>query len=130
MMYFSRARTALIVGVCALGVLLCLPNLFAQPAAWLPWHRVNLGLDLRGGSYLLMQVDMDTVVRERLEGLADEARDAAGAEAFDTAVRCYVDATAWTTATPADLALALADLPAATRVLVEAGALDEDDLPD
>jgi len=41
-----------------------------------------------------------------------------------------VDATAWTTATPADLALALADLPAATRVLVEAGALDEDDLPD
>ncbi len=76
MMYFSRARTALIVGVCALGVLLCLPNLFAQPAAWLPWHRVNLGLDLRGGSYLLMQVDMDTVVRERLESLADEARQA------------------------------------------------------
>lgn len=58
------------------------------------------------------------------------AREAAGAEAFDAAVRCYVDATAWTTATPADLAVALADLPAATRVLVEAGALDEDDLPD
>ncbi len=76
MMYFSRARTALILGICALGVLLCLPNLFAAPAAWLPWHRVNLGLDLRGGSYLLMQVDMDTVVRERLEGLADEARQA------------------------------------------------------
>ena len=76
MMYFSRARTALILGICALGVLLCLPNLFPQPAAWLPWHRVNLGLDLRGGSYLLMQVDMDTVVRERLESLADEARQA------------------------------------------------------
>ena len=76
MMYFSRARTALILGICALGVLLCLPNLFAPPASWLPWHRVNLGLDLRGGSYLLMQVDMDTVVRERLESLADEARQA------------------------------------------------------
>jgi len=76
MMYFSRARTALILGICALGVLLCLPNLFPQPAAWLPWHHINLGLDLRGGSYLLMQVDMDTVVRERLEILADEARQA------------------------------------------------------
>ncbi|QNG36154.1 M1 family metallopeptidase [Geodermatophilaceae bacterium NBWT11] len=72
---------------------------------------------------------VETVYGKGAAALA-EARDAAGAEAFDTAVRCYVDATAWTTATPADLALALADLPAATRVLVEAGALDEDDLPD
>jgi hypothetical protein len=52
-----------------------------------------------------------------------QARAAAGAEAFDAAVRCYVDATAWATATPADVAEALADLPAATAVLVDAGAL-------
>jgi hypothetical protein len=58
-----------------------------------------------------------------------EARDAAGAEQFDEAIRCYVDATAWSIATPDDVAAALADLPEATDALVEAGALDETDLP-
>jgi hypothetical protein len=56
------------------------------------------------------------------------AREAAGPAAFDAAIRCYVDANAWSIATPADLAAALADLPAAVDVLVEAQALDEDDL--
>ena len=59
-----------------------------------------------------------------------EARDRAGAPAFDEAIRCYVDAAAWTVATPEDLAAALTDLPEATDVLLEAGALDEDDLAD
>jgi preprotein translocase subunit SecD len=73
-MYFSRLKTALILGVCVLGVLLSLPNLFAAPAGWLPWRTIHLGLDLRGGSYLLMEVDMSAVIKERLEGLADAAR--------------------------------------------------------
>ncbi|MGY1621741.1 peptidase M1 [Geodermatophilus sp. SYSU D00965] len=57
------------------------------------------------------------------------AREAAGAEAFDAALRCYVNVNAWTIATPDDVALALQDLPAALDVLVDAGALQEDDLP-
>ncbi|MGY5884906.1 M1 family aminopeptidase [Modestobacter lacusdianchii] len=57
------------------------------------------------------------------------AREAAGADAFDAALRCYVDATAWQIATPADVAAALADLPAALAVLAAAGALDPADLP-
>ena len=51
------------------------------------------------------------------------ARDAAGATAFDAAIRCYVDAAAWTIATPEDVTDALADLPEAREVLEEAGAL-------
>jgi hypothetical protein len=51
------------------------------------------------------------------------AREVAGAEVFDAAVRCYVDANAWTIATPDDVATALAGLPGARDVLVEAGAL-------
>ena len=51
------------------------------------------------------------------------AREAAGAEAFDAALRCYVDANAWTIATPDDVARALEDLPAALDVLTAAGAL-------
>ena len=74
MMYFSRTKTLGIFAVCLVGLLLCLPNLMPAPAAWLPWHSVHLGLDLRGGSYLLMQVDMDAVQHERLDALADGAR--------------------------------------------------------
>ena len=76
MLYFSRLKTALILGACVLGVLLAIPNLFAAPVAWLPWRTIHLGLDLRGGSYLLMEVDMGAVVKERLDGLADQARRA------------------------------------------------------
>ncbi len=74
MMFFARWKVAAIGAVLLLGVLLCLPNLF--PASSLPdWaRRISLGLDLRGGSYLLLEVDMNAVVRERLEGLADGAR--------------------------------------------------------
>ena len=57
------------------------------------------------------------------------AREAAGPEAFDAAIRCYVDANAWSIATPDDVAAALADLPAAVAVLTDAEALGKDDQP-
>ena len=76
MMYFSRFKQAMVLGICLLGLLLCLPNLMPSPASWLPWRTVHLGLDLRGGSYLLMEVDMGAVLHERLDSLADSARQA------------------------------------------------------
>ena len=76
MMYFSRLKTWLILGACLIGAVLCLPNLFPAPAAWLPWRTVHLGLDLRGGSYLLLEVDMKAVIKERLDGLVDGVRQA------------------------------------------------------
>ncbi len=51
------------------------------------------------------------------------ARAAVGPARFDAALRCYVAAQAWTIARPADLARALARLPAAVAVLRRAGAL-------
>jgi aminopeptidase N len=56
------------------------------------------------------------------------AREAAGEQAFDEAVRCYVESQAWTIARPEDLARALSDLEPALDVLVEAGALDRRDV--
>ena len=73
-MYFSRLRTASILGVCLLGILLCVPNFTARPFAGLPWRTIHLGLDLRGGSYLLMQVDLRAVTASRLETLGDAVR--------------------------------------------------------
>ena len=76
MMYFSRLKTAFVLGVCLLGALLCLPNAINAPVDWLPWNTIHLGLDLRGGSYLLLEVDMATVSKERVESLADATRTA------------------------------------------------------
>jgi protein-export membrane protein SecD len=76
MMYFSRLKSAVILGACLLGLILCIPNLFPAPAAWIPWRTVHLGLDLRGGSYLLLEVDMNSVIKERLDSLLDGVRQA------------------------------------------------------
>ncbi|MDO9706742.1 protein translocase subunit SecD [Paracraurococcus lichenis] len=74
MMFFARWKTAAILAVILLGALVCVPNFFPKSAlpAWA--RQFSLGLDLRGGSYLLLEVDMNAVVRERLESLADGAR--------------------------------------------------------
>jgi hypothetical protein len=70
-----------------------------------------------------------TAVYGKGDAMLLAARQQAGAEQFDAALRCYVDAQAWRIATPADVATALADLPAALTVLEQAGALDPEDLP-
>jgi preprotein translocase subunit SecD len=78
MLYFQGWKLALIIGVCFLGLLFALPNAFS-PTTIASWpsvlqHQVSLGLDLRGGSYLLLQVDMGAVERERLNNVVDELR--------------------------------------------------------
>lgn len=76
MLHFARWKQAVILGVCLLGVLLCLPNLMPRSAfpSWMAPRQISLGLDLRGGSYLLLEVDLNTVVRERLESAVDGVR--------------------------------------------------------
>ncbi|MBY0431389.1 MAG: protein translocase subunit SecD [Rhodospirillales bacterium] len=76
MLYFSRLKTALIGLVCLLGVLLSLPNIIKPGVlpAWIPQSRLHLGLDLQGGSYLLMQVDTNAMLRERLESTVESVR--------------------------------------------------------
>src|SRR5438128_9093338 len=81
MLYFENWKIALICVVCALGVLLSLPNLFspsflAQMPKWLPHKQVALGLDLRGGSYLRLEVDVAAAQHERLNLIIDNVRNA------------------------------------------------------
>ncbi len=81
MLYFSKWKTAAIIAVCLLGVLYALPNFFSQAQlqnipVWLPHKQVNLGLDLQGGSHLLLEVELDAVVRERVQSLEGVARSA------------------------------------------------------
>ena len=62
MMQLTPIRTAIIVIVALLAVLFAIPNALTkeQLAAWpsfLPHQTMTLGLDLQGGSYLLLEVD-------------------------------------------------------------------------
>jgi len=65
--------------ICALGIVFASPNLVQQSTAdalpdWLPNKQIVLGLDLQGGSHLLLEVDVDEVIRERVEALVDSVR--------------------------------------------------------
>lgn len=74
MMYYSRLRLLGVAGVCLIGLLLCLPNFMRAPTPSLPWRQIHLGLDLRGGSYLLLQLDLKSLEHDRLQSLQDQAR--------------------------------------------------------
>ena len=79
MVYFSKLKVSIILGIVFLGLAFAAPNLLDRKAAdalpgWLPHEQVNLGLDLQGGSHLLLEVKTSVVVRERLDSLVDGIR--------------------------------------------------------
>ena len=79
MVYFSKWKISIILGIVFFGFLIAAPNLLEQKTAdelpsWLPNQQVNLGLDLQGGSHLLLEVKVSVVLRERLESLVDAIR--------------------------------------------------------
>lgn len=79
MLNIPRWQTALTVLVILLGLAFAAPNLLSRDAAqglpdWLPNKQLSLGLDLQGGSYLLLEVETESVVEDQLNNLLDEAR--------------------------------------------------------
>ncbi|MGI9451673.1 MAG: protein translocase subunit SecD [Geminicoccaceae bacterium] len=79
MLRFSSWTIGSIIAVCIAGLIFSLPNLFPraqmeQMPDWLPHQQINLGLDLQGGSHLLLDVGVNVVVQERMEAVADDIR--------------------------------------------------------
>lgn len=79
MLHFPTWKIAFIVGACTLFVLLAIPSFLSEGQRtalpdWLPKKTVSLGLDLQGGSQLLLEVDFDAFMREQMTNLADEIR--------------------------------------------------------
>ncbi|HEX2582353.1 MAG TPA: protein translocase subunit SecD [Dongiaceae bacterium] len=79
MLYFAPWKVILIAVLLALGTLMALPNFLPSSAIeklpdFFPKRRVNLGLDLQGGSHLLFEVDVDALVKERLANAVDDVR--------------------------------------------------------
>lgn len=81
MLHFPRWKIILIIVVLLTGALYALPNALspqqdAHLPSWMPNARMNLGLDLQGGSHLLLEVDMSAVVQERMQALEQNLRAA------------------------------------------------------
>ena len=79
MVYFSKWKIILVLAVVALGFVFATPNVMEKSTAesiptWLPHKQVNLGLDLQGGSHLLLEVETDVVIKEQLESIVDGVR--------------------------------------------------------
>ena len=79
MLHFSKLKIAGMALVFVAGILFSLPNFLSQQTRQsmpdiLPSSALNLGLDLQGGSHLLLSVDMQAVQNERLDGLLGDVR--------------------------------------------------------
>src|SRR5665213_3239819 len=73
---FVRILVALVV---LGGLLIALPNALpdkvtARIPSWLPHDKVSLGLDLQGGSYLLLEVDFPQVQKDKDQAMIADIR--------------------------------------------------------
>lgn len=80
-MQSSPVRSAIIIIVAILGILFTIPSFLPKDilAGWpgfLPKQTVVLGLDLQGGSHLLLQVNRESIITERIKELRRDVRSA------------------------------------------------------
>ncbi|HET7412431.1 MAG TPA: protein translocase subunit SecDF [Pararhizobium sp.] len=79
MLYFSRWKTILIWLSVVVAVIFAFPNVLPEKTvknlpSWVPHTQMTLGLDLRGGSYILLQVDRGDIVKDRLNATVEDVR--------------------------------------------------------
>ncbi len=79
MLHFSRWKTVLIWLAVIAGVLFAMPNLLTQSQrdalpGFVPHRPMTLGLDLQGGSYVLLEVDRASLINDRLQSLRDDVQ--------------------------------------------------------
>ena len=74
MLHFSKLKIFSIIFVVILGILFFLPNLFTSNLSFLPKKKIVLGLDLQGGSYLLLEVNSKPLFKDKLEAKSFELK--------------------------------------------------------
>lgn len=76
MLDFPKWKIWTIAATMLAGLVFAMPN-FVPLSVWpepMPQGQLNLGLDLRGGSHLMLEATADDVLKARLDGLEDTAR--------------------------------------------------------
>ena len=83
MLRFAPWKVASIVGMSLIALLILIPSMLSPAALeslkgvlpkWLPAKTIVLGLDLQGGSHVLLEVDSAAVTRTQVENLRDDVR--------------------------------------------------------
>ena len=74
MLYFSKLRIILVTLVSLFFVLLTISNFIKFESNYLN-KRINLGLDLQGGSYLLLEIDNSPVIEQKLQNFSITIRN-------------------------------------------------------
>ena len=74
MLYFSKLRILFITLFSLLFVIIASSNLFKFDDEFFS-KKINLGLDLQGGSYLLLEIDNDPVIEQKLQNLTTTTRN-------------------------------------------------------
>jgi preprotein translocase subunit SecD len=78
MLFFTRWKQTAIILTALVVCLLAVPNFFPERVVqrWPAWaqRHIVLGLDLQGGSHILLEVDSNAVRREKLQTLLDDVR--------------------------------------------------------
>jgi len=74
---FPRWKVWLVSLTILAGILLAIPSLLPKDQverwpAWLPSARINLGLDIAGGSQLLLEADIGDAAKQRLQAKEEE----------------------------------------------------------
>jgi preprotein translocase subunit SecD len=85
MLALTRWKIFLVAASLLFGLIFTLPNVLPAGVlpAWAPSQRLNLGLDLQGGSYLLLEVDTAALKKERLTNLTEDIRTKLRAEQIE-----------------------------------------------
>src|SRR5437868_4564074 len=80
MLYISKWKATAILLTACIVCLFAVPNFFPESMVkkWPKWaqRHIVLGLDLQGGSHILLEVDVNDVRRQKVETLRDEIRKA------------------------------------------------------
>jgi len=73
-LHFSRLKISFISFVILLGLFFFVPNFLDKKSFIFPDKKVVLGLDLQGGSYLLLEVDPKPLFKEKIEAKSFQIR--------------------------------------------------------
>ena len=73
MLYFSKLRIISISFICLFFIFVASNNLFSPDKRFFD-KKINLGLDLQGGSYLLLEIDNTPVIEQKLQNTTTTIR--------------------------------------------------------
>lgn len=79
MLHVSRVKLFAVLLICLLAAYLSIPTFFPKLAeskygTLFTGHKVNLGLDLQGGAYIMLEVDFHSYERDQIQKFTDQVR--------------------------------------------------------